>query len=165
MENYVHQIAYRSRQKARAISKYSEEIARPNNLLRISTEKNVPARKTTTGLTGSDGKTAWDYTRALINSNLPTEREKVPGDNPAYTREKSADQLFDIMEFSVSPYPPIINRRIFFSLGGSTGTRDVPGLTNTSLELRANWSDYKDEPEYRSECKLLRSIFECEERE
>lgn len=44
----------------------------------------------------------------LVNLNLHAEREKVPGDNPAYySREKAADQLFKISEFTISPYPPI----------------------------------------------------------
>lgn len=35
-------------------------------------------------------------------------REKVPGNNQAYyTREKEADQLFDITEFIVTPSPPL----------------------------------------------------------
>lgn len=44
----------------------------------------------------------------LINLDLDTTREKVPGDNPAYySREKKAVQLFSIEEFTISPNPVI----------------------------------------------------------
>lgn len=46
---------------------------------------------------------------ALVDLDHHAEREKVPGDNPAYySREKAADQLFEILEFTVSPNPPIV---------------------------------------------------------
>lgn len=46
---------------------------------------------------------------ALADLDLHAGREKVPGDNPAYySREKAADQLFKILDFTVSPNPPIV---------------------------------------------------------
>lgn len=48
---------------------------------------------------------------ALTDSDYHVENEceKVPGDNPAYySREEAANQLFEILEFTVSPNPPIV---------------------------------------------------------
>jgi hypothetical protein len=45
---------------------------------------------------------------AFVDATLWLSEEKVPGDNPAYfTRVKRIDQLFDILDFEVSPYPPV----------------------------------------------------------
>jgi hypothetical protein len=42
--------------------------------------------------------------QAILESD--PEREKVPGDNPAYySRERACDQLFRIDDFTVSPNP------------------------------------------------------------
>jgi hypothetical protein len=44
----------------------------------------------------------------LATPDTSLRREKVPGDNPAYyILEKRNDQLIDITEFTVSPYPPL----------------------------------------------------------
>ncbi|KAF2175851.1 hypothetical protein K469DRAFT_701401 [Zopfia rhizophila CBS 207.26] len=86
---------------------------------------------------------------ALVDLDHHAEREKVPGDNPAYySREKAADQLFEILEFTVSPNPPIVDHRIFFCLRGDTGTGDLLGLADATLELWANRVNFEDEPEY-----------------
>lgn len=45
---------------------------------------------------------------ALLDPHHHDEREKVPGDNPAYySRGKSVDQLLEIEEFTMSPNPVI----------------------------------------------------------
>lgn len=45
----------------------------------------------------------------LVDLDHHAEREKVRGDNPTYySREKAADQLFEILEFTVFPNPPIV---------------------------------------------------------
>ncbi|KAF2251914.1 hypothetical protein BU26DRAFT_246766 [Trematosphaeria pertusa] len=73
---------------------------------------------------------------ALVDRDHYAEREKVPGDNPAYySREKAADQLFEILEFTIAPNPPIVEHRIFFYLRGDTGTRHLPGLADATLKL------------------------------
>ncbi|KAF2866905.1 hypothetical protein BDV95DRAFT_598435 [Massariosphaeria phaeospora] len=64
-------------------------------------------------------------------------REKVPGTNPAYySREKAADQLLSIDEFTMRPTPPLSSRdnRIFFYLGGSIA-HEYPGLANSTLTV------------------------------
>lgn len=46
--------------------------------------------------------------QAALDAHHHAERENVPGDNPAYyTREKAADQLFEIDEFTMSPNPVV----------------------------------------------------------
>jgi len=58
-----------------------------------------------TSLTSSHYLPSFDQTQ-LIDPDLDPTREKVPGDNPAYfTREKKADQLFEIEEVTMSPNP------------------------------------------------------------
>jgi hypothetical protein len=44
----------------------------------------------------------------LSNIVSTATRHKVPGDNPAYYfLEDESDQLLDITEFTISPYPPL----------------------------------------------------------
>ncbi|KAF2786099.1 hypothetical protein K505DRAFT_290301 [Melanomma pulvis-pyrius CBS 109.77] len=92
---------------------------------------------------------------ALVDSHHHVEREKVPGDNPAYyTRGKAANQLFEIDEFTVSPNPVVSDHRVFFYLRGDTGTRDLPGLSNATLEIWAQQTSGEDKPEYTIKKKL-----------
>lgn len=65
-----------------------------------------------TSLTSSHNLSPLDQTLLVnlnLDTNLDTTREKVPGDNPAYySREKKANQLFTIREFTISPNPVIV---------------------------------------------------------
>ncbi|KAH7069914.1 hypothetical protein BKA63DRAFT_494112 [Paraphoma chrysanthemicola] len=81
-------------------------------------------------------------------ANQP-DRRKVPGSNPAYfTRLKVEDQLANIYDFTVLPYPPIDNTRVFFYIGCDIYLNDtrgeITGLANATLETHARLPDSDD---------------------
>ncbi|KAH7074079.1 hypothetical protein FB567DRAFT_553573 [Paraphoma chrysanthemicola] len=82
-------------------------------------------------------------------ANQP-DRQKVPGSNPAhFTRLKEEDQLANLYEFTVLPYPPIDNARVFFYVGCDIYMNDprgeITGLANATLEMHARLPDSDDD--------------------
>ncbi|KAF2233987.1 hypothetical protein EV356DRAFT_577133 [Viridothelium virens] len=72
---------------------------------------------------------------ATLQTVIPNERQRVPGDNSAYYAGPvpRSEQLFEIDEFDIAPNPPLPDHRFFGFLGGIMP--DLPNLNESLLRF------------------------------